>query len=492
MANPPLQLVIGNYNTSSWSLRAALVLRLAHLAFVETRVPLRRPETPEWIARFSPSGKLPVLIAEGVPIWDSLAIAEFMAELEPSIWPVDPVRRAEARSISAEMHSGFNELRRLMPMDIVSRFNPPGKLPRRLAADIERVKAIWRRCRQQHAADGPFLFGAFSVADAMFAPVATRLLTHGVPIEGPVEDYVDSVMAWPDMVAWCDAAAAEQDERLRQGSLDVVERIVPGRVLDVDAQGTEPVWRQLPPADDQERPVSMQPLPADPPSHPPAVAQPAAATTADAPEQPEESGPEAMPEAAEEAGEPLLVRAVADQPGPTNPPLEGVAEPQTPPVMAERPAPLEWAEASQDTRREPALPPLPPLEPKGRAERPATPAPRKLGWIRRPVPQEHLDEVEERAPASHPLRRAALGIESSPGERDKAHSGGKADHDSTGSRPKDEPQSDEHQARERPGDSRPDGEDRARERQARERQDAPGRPPAPPVKPIGGGILRRR
>ena len=131
MAQPALHLIIGNYNTSSWSLRAWLALRLAKLAFDETRIPLRLSTTPGRIAEFSPSGKLPVLLAEGVPIWDLLAIAEFVAELEPGIWPLDPIARAEARAVAAEMHSGFAELRRLMPMDVVSRFAMPGRLPRR-------------------------------------------------------------------------------------------------------------------------------------------------------------------------------------------------------------------------------------------------------------------------------------------------------------------------------------------------------------------------
>ena len=106
-------------------------------------------DTPGSIAEFSPSGKLPVLLAEGVPIWDSLAIAEFVAELEPGIWPLDPIARAEARSVAAEMHSGFAELRRLMPMDVVSRFAMPGRLPRGLAADIARIKSIWQHCRSR-------------------------------------------------------------------------------------------------------------------------------------------------------------------------------------------------------------------------------------------------------------------------------------------------------------------------------------------------------
>jgi glutathione S-transferase len=221
MAQPPLQLVIGNYNTSSWSLRAWLAMRLARLAFTEIRVPLRREDTPASIRRYSPSGKLPVLLVDGTPVWDSLSIAELVAELDPAVWPADAARRAEARSISAEMHSGFADLRRLMPMDVVSRFAPPGRMPRGLTADIARISAIWRSCRDRYAADGPFLFGAFSLADAMMAPVASRLVTHAVPLDTILDDYVDSVMSWPDMVVWRDAADAEVEALRDRGALEI-------------------------------------------------------------------------------------------------------------------------------------------------------------------------------------------------------------------------------------------------------------------------------
>ena len=234
MAQPPLQLVIGNYNTSSWSLRAWLALRLAGLAFTEIRIPLRRTDTPAAIRRYSPSGKLPVLLVEGVPVWDSLSIAELVAELEPGVWPLDAAKRAEARSISAEMHSGFADLRRLMPMDVVSRFSPPGRLPRGLAGDIARISAIWRSCRDRHATDGPFLFGAFSLADAMMAPVASRFVTHAVPIDPALDDYVDSVMSWPDMVTWRDAAAAEMQELEGRGELQARPVTRSGRELLTD------------------------------------------------------------------------------------------------------------------------------------------------------------------------------------------------------------------------------------------------------------------
>lgn len=482
MAKPPLQLVIGNYNTSSWSLRASLVLRLARLAFTETRIPLRRAETAERIARYSPSGMLPVLLAEGVPIWDSLAIAEFTAELEPGIWPLDPLRRAEARAISAEMHSGFADLRRLMPMDIVSRFNPPGRLPRGLARDIERIKAIWRRCRERHADDGPFLFGAFSVADAMMAPVATRLVTHGVPVEGLVEDYVDSVMAWPDMVAWCDAAAREQEEREAHGSLGVTDTLHPGRMLSSNGSGeaapgaaarAEPASAGLVAAG----PAATAPSPTNAPGVAPTATERATRTAGG-----ERPVVEAVVPAVEERGHTPAGNVPAAAPDEES---AAAAEERgtTPATETER---REW-DASPTAARAQALPPLLPLEPKGQGERADQPPARKLGWIRRPVPAEHLDEMEESKIPSHPIRRAALGLDSTPpasGEALPARSDKlrPIDREASAERPVPPPGGPSREA------AASDGGSGGRA----ERQETTTRPTGPAVKPIGSGILRRR
>jgi glutathione S-transferase len=399
MAQPPLHLVIGNYNTSSWSLRAWLVLRLAGLAFVETRLPLRRPETPKRIAAVSPSGKLPVLLADGVPIWDSLAIAEFVAELEPGVWPLDPIARAEARSISAEVHSGFADLRRLMPMDVGSRFGPPGRLPKGLAGDVARIMAIWEQCRGRSAGTGPFLFGAFSVADCTMAPIVTRFMTHGVPLEGVVEDYVDSVMSWPDMVTWCNAAAAEQAEREANGTLGMVATTRPGRVLGREAAelaaapaastGTAPAARPLVTVDTVAAPDANAAGASD---HEPTVRE----TTAGAESRDLEAASSAAGGDHERGGGSLSAQPGAPPDAAENSTSE--LEPSAPrrrlfeaspggeAASGEPPSATDTAEAPH--AEAPAADRSPPIA----ADDEAPPRPPKLGWIRRPVPLERIDE----------------------------------------------------------------------------------------------------
>jgi glutathione S-transferase len=204
-----LRLVIGSKNASSWSLRPWLLLKQVGLAFEEVVVPLRRPDTATRILAHSPSGKVPVLVAGDLRIWDSLAIAEFLAEHEPSLWPAEPRARALARSIGAEMHSGFQALRTFLPMDFAARFEPPGRLLTPVQADVARIVEIWTECRLRHGRTGPFLFGGFTIADAMFAPVCSRFTTYAVPIDPLSQAYVDHVMALPAMLEWGRAAAAE-------------------------------------------------------------------------------------------------------------------------------------------------------------------------------------------------------------------------------------------------------------------------------------------
>lgn len=204
-----LKLVIGSKNTSSWSLRPWLLLKQSGLAFEEVVIPLRRADSRERILAVSPSGKVPVLVMGDVRIWDSLAICEFLAEHDPALWPANSRARAMARSISAEMHSGFSSLRTFLPMDFIARFGPPGKLLTAVRADIERVLDIWNECRRLHGQDGPFLFGAFSIADAMFAPVCSRFATYAVPLDPVSEAYVARMMALPAMQEWGRGAAAE-------------------------------------------------------------------------------------------------------------------------------------------------------------------------------------------------------------------------------------------------------------------------------------------
>lgn len=206
-----MTLVIANRNYSSWSLRAWLFLRNAGARFQEVRIGLGEPGTRERIARHSPSGRVPVLVDGALTVWDSLAICEYANEVVAggSGWPAERAARAEARSVSAEMHSGFTALRSEMPMNIRAR--------RRLApsaaaqADIARVVGLWEHCRARHAAQGPWLFGRFSIADAMYAPVVFRFQTYGVTLAGRNAEYAKTVLADPAVQEWAAAARAETE-----------------------------------------------------------------------------------------------------------------------------------------------------------------------------------------------------------------------------------------------------------------------------------------
>jgi glutathione S-transferase len=205
-----LELVIANKNYSSWSLRAWLALAMTGAPFKETVVPLRRPETEAELSKHTPSGLVPVLKDGNVLVWESLAILEYVAERFPAtgLWPKDIGVRALARSVSSEMHADFATLRREMPMNI--RRSLPGR-PRSpaLTEDIARVCEIWRDCRARYGSGGPFLFGAFTNADAMYAPVATRFATYGVELHPTCAAYRDAVLDLPAMRTFADAARAE-------------------------------------------------------------------------------------------------------------------------------------------------------------------------------------------------------------------------------------------------------------------------------------------
>ncbi len=209
--NVNYQLIIGDKNYSTWSLRPWLVLTAFQIPFEETLVRLRRPETRAEILRHSPSGKVPALKAGDLLIWDSLAIIEFLAEHYPNagLWPSDAGARAIARSVSAEMHSGFADLRNICPMDFVNVYAFPDASDG-LLRDIARIVEIWTDCRRRYGAGGEFLFGAFSAADAMFAPVASRFTTYQVDLarfgdDGTAARYRDTMMAMPEMRAWGEA-----------------------------------------------------------------------------------------------------------------------------------------------------------------------------------------------------------------------------------------------------------------------------------------------
>lgn len=203
-------LVIGNKAYSSWSLRAWLALKQAGLSFEEILVPLDRPESAAALRERSPSGRVPCLIHGSFRVWDSLAIIETVAEAPrgAGLWPKDRGRRAWARAISAEMHSGFAALRRHLPMDL-KRKPAPRACPDEVATEIARIEAIWAECREEKPEGGPFLFGAFSAADAMFAPVVTRLATYAVPVSAGSAAYCAAVLAHPAMQDWLAAARAE-------------------------------------------------------------------------------------------------------------------------------------------------------------------------------------------------------------------------------------------------------------------------------------------
>ena len=205
-----LTLVIGNKNYSSWSLRPWLALAHHKVPFDEIVVNLYADDAKARILAHSPSGKVPVLKDGEVSIWDTLAILEYLAEKFPqlNLWPVDAKARAHARAISAEMHSGFQGLRQATPMNL-KRVPRPIDLPDAAKADIARIEAIWNECRVRYAKKGPFLFGEFSAADCMYAPVATRFRTYEVPIGLVSSTYADTIHALPAFERWREAGLKE-------------------------------------------------------------------------------------------------------------------------------------------------------------------------------------------------------------------------------------------------------------------------------------------
>jgi len=206
-----LTLVIGNKNYSSWSLRPWLAMKKIGLDFTEVRIFLYTPESRQQLLQHSPVGKVPVLHDGKVTVWESLAICEYIAEnFAPNLWPEDKMARAIARSVSNEMHAGFFSLRQQMPMNCRASLPGKGMIPE-VKADIERIKTIWRDCRHNFGTGGNFLFGHFTIADAMFAPVVSRFLTYGVPLEGTERTYADFIWQLPEMQLWVEAAKQEKE-----------------------------------------------------------------------------------------------------------------------------------------------------------------------------------------------------------------------------------------------------------------------------------------
>jgi glutathione S-transferase len=209
---PTLTLVIGNKNYSSWSMRPWVLMKQLGIPFEEK---LLRFHTTQWdaeIDRWSPSRLVPVLWRGDLAVWDTLAIAETLHEWYPGkgVWPADAAARAYARSISAEMHSGFRDLRSSMPMNI--RAAHPGKgMKPEVRANIDRVEHLWAEARRRFGAGGPYLFGSFSAADAMYAPVVTRFKTYDVPLSTESARYCEAMRAAPGMRAWVHEALQEKE-----------------------------------------------------------------------------------------------------------------------------------------------------------------------------------------------------------------------------------------------------------------------------------------
>lgn len=206
-----LTLVIGNKNYSSWSMRPWLALRAGGIAFEEKLIPLYTgPADKQRILDINRAGKVPALIDGEVTVWDSLAIIEYAAERFPEagLWPAHPASRARARSISAEMHSGFSALRRECGMNLHRPIGPK-TLSDHARADIARIQELWTDCRQRSEREGPFLFGSFTAADAMYAPVIHRFRTYAIEVTPQAREYMDAMMAQPAFREWTEQGLAE-------------------------------------------------------------------------------------------------------------------------------------------------------------------------------------------------------------------------------------------------------------------------------------------
>jgi glutathione S-transferase len=205
-----LTLVIGDKNLSSWSLRSYLALAATGAPFREVLVRLDQPTTrQEILAAKSPTGKVPLLLDGELVVWESLAICEYLAERFPKagLWPEESRARARARSVSHEMHAGFASLRKEHPMNIAALIPKAPSLEVR--AEVDRIEQIWAHCRRRHGQSGPYLFGRWTIADCMYAPVTTRMRTYQIPVSIESGVYIDAVHAWPGMQTWTKGAEAE-------------------------------------------------------------------------------------------------------------------------------------------------------------------------------------------------------------------------------------------------------------------------------------------
>lgn len=205
-----LTLVIGNKNYSSWSLRPWLLLKYFEIPFKEVLVPLYEGDYKERLLKFSPSGKVPILVHGRLAMGESLAIMEYVSELFPQkpMWPSNREQRAQARAISHEMHAGFVKLRKHMPMNVRGRHPGQGLTPE-VEKDIARIQEIWTGCRKEFGSKGKFLFGPFTIADAMYAPVVTRFNTYGVKLSKEAQEYAQTILDLPAIQEWTGASTQE-------------------------------------------------------------------------------------------------------------------------------------------------------------------------------------------------------------------------------------------------------------------------------------------
>ncbi|MEM7019801.1 MAG: glutathione S-transferase family protein [Pseudomonadota bacterium] len=211
-----LTLIIGNRNYSSWSLRAWLFLQESQVEFETIRIPLFKDDWREELAKYTPAGRVPVLLDGDITVWDSMAIMAHMQERFPSAvgWPKDPVARAAARSISAEMHAGFMAIREHLPQNIRERYQINSEhIPEPVQHEIARISDIWSDCYQQYSRPNGWLFGELSTADIMYAPVALRFLTYGIQLPEPAQTFISKVQNLAAIKTW-QAMAAEETETL--------------------------------------------------------------------------------------------------------------------------------------------------------------------------------------------------------------------------------------------------------------------------------------
>ncbi|MGQ0586757.1 MAG: glutathione S-transferase family protein [Gammaproteobacteria bacterium] len=270
-----LKLVIGSKTYSSWSLRPWLLLRYHNVAFREIPIALNQPDTRKRIAEYSPTGKVPVLLNGPEKVWESLAICEYAAETLklPAAWPSDVTLRNQARSLACEMHAGFADLRRELPMDCRRAPSPKPYGPA-AAADIARIRQIWRTCRQANAKSGDWLFGKFGIVDAMFAPVVMRLHAYAVPVDGPEKDYMHTVLHLPALREWLGAAMLEN-----VAPPDDVAAAAAPAAAPADRNSVTGSHKAVPPpAAPRKEKTAAAPPPPPPPPPPPAAAP---ATSAD-------------------------------------------------------------------------------------------------------------------------------------------------------------------------------------------------------------------